>query len=145
MHVRAQVRAQAVAQLRDRTGAERRIYVGRVHAVTEADLPAIYVEIGDEVSAPVHVRGGDLGREIDLIIGIRASAQPDEIGNVLDELQAEVEAAMASDVTLGATAVTSYPIRTRPSYTPGERVLGAQEITYLVRTGTRRADPSIII
>lgn len=102
-HVREQIRDAVVTACTGLATTGARVYKERLYQLRPADLPGLRIYCGAEQVEPdrlgaVHGQS----RDMDLIVeGLaRATADLDE---TLDDITAEVEAALAADVTLGGT------------------------------------------
>jgi hypothetical protein len=100
-HVREQIRDAAVTACTGLTTTTTHVYPERLYQLRATDLPGLRIYCGAEQVEPdrlgaVHGQS----RDMELIVeGIaRATADLDE---TLDDIAAEVEAALAADVTLG--------------------------------------------
>lgn len=100
-HVREQIRAAAVTALTGLTTTASRVYAERLYQLRAADLPGLRVFCGAEAIEPDRL-GAVHGqqREMALIVEGAARATAD-LDDTLDDIAAEVEAALAADITLG--------------------------------------------
>lgn len=109
------------------------VFSGRRRAVDADELPVINVHAGPESADPLDNSGSTYRRDLDLIIEITAAAPPDDsVEDVLDDLAALVEAALAADPTIADTAVTTT-LKTSVPDDPDARAetnIGRLKLTY---------------
>ena len=107
-HMREQIRDAVVTACTGLTTTGSRVYKERLYQLRAADLPGLRIYCGAEQVEPdrlgaVHGQS----RDMELIVeGLaRATADLDE---TLDDITAEVEAALAADITLGGKCKALY-------------------------------------
>ena len=102
MHVRAQLRAAAVALLAALPATAGRVYPSRLRPLRDADLPCLLVHTDDEEIAVLDIGGDVLERRLRLVV--RACVKTaGALDDALDALIAEVEAGLAGQ-TFGGLA-----------------------------------------
>ena len=136
MHGRAQIRAAIAAALSSlatpvtvRVEARRRL-----DPVT--DLPAVIVGMGeDTANADMRAMGPYVvERTQNVMVELHATgADGDTIAGVLDQMDLEVEAALAADLTLGGITEIIEPVTSVAEWTDDQdTLLGSRLVTYAV-------------
>lgn len=107
-HVREQIRDAVVTACTGLTTTGTRVYRERLYQLRAADLPGLRIYCGAEQVEPDRL-GAIHGqqRDMDLMVEGLARATSD-LDETLDDIAAEVEAALAADVTLGGKAKVLY-------------------------------------
>lgn len=101
-HVREQIRKAAASALTGLTTTGTRVFVNRRRPVGDADLPCLLVYCGDEPNIEGMTAGKPkrLQRDLKLIVkGLVKSGTA--LDDTLDDIAAEVETAIAANLTLG--------------------------------------------
>ena len=100
-HLREQIRDAAVTACTGLTTTSTRVYRERLYQLRAADLPGLRIYCGAEQVEPDRLGASHgLQRDMDLIVEGLAKATSD-LDETLDDICAEVEAALCADVTLG--------------------------------------------
>jgi hypothetical protein len=107
-HVREQIRDAVVTACTGLTTTGTRVYRERLYQLRAADLPGLRIYCGAEQVEPDRL-GAIHGqqRDMDLMVEGLARATSD-LDETLDDICAEVEAALATDITLGGKAKVLY-------------------------------------
>lgn len=107
-HVREQIRDAAVTACTSLTTTGARVYRERLYQLRAADLPGLRIYCGAESVEPDRL-GASHGqqRDMDLIVEGVARATSD-LDETLDDICAEVETALAADITLGGKCKVLY-------------------------------------
>lgn len=142
-HIRQQIRAHVAARLANLPTTADRVYVGRTRALGADYDPTLLIYSRDESSARVASKAGraTLERVTQLYIEARvtAAAPPDDL---LDQIAAEVEIAMAADTRLGGLALDSVPAATSiETSSDGGAHIGSCRLEYRVRYWAPQLDP----
>lgn len=145
MHVRRSIREAAVAILAANVSAvEGRVYPSRVRGLQEHELPALIVATpAESVSygsgGPVRPRIQD--RSVTLYVDVVAEAAED-VDDVIDDIAESVEAAMASDATLGLGAKDLRLTGSQSTVVgDGPELRGVARLQYSVSVSTREGVP----
>jgi hypothetical protein len=139
MHARAQIRYAVVDLVTGLPTTGQRVYPSRVFSLDETDLPSTSVFTkGEDVStnAPSITQ-----RKISLVL--EGHAIVDElIDDVLDQIAAELEQAMAGSLVVAGQTLTAQLQQTEFEFLgDSETKVGLVRLTYLVPYATRRATP----
>lgn len=121
------------------------ITVHRTRITPLVTLPAISIYISDEISIPESKDGigGNVrySREADLVIELTVDAVSG-VDDTADDYVAQIEAAMAADITLTSTATESVLIRTNFEHDgESDKQVMNVRVTYRVWYRTTAADP----
>ena len=133
-HVRKQIRDRMATTIS--TGAtlvSSRVYTTRVYPLTEANLPAITVYTGSEVSSRLNMGLNDLNRSltVDVDIYVRATSTFDDD---VDAIAVQVEEAIAGDFTVNGLAKEAVLTGTDIQFSgDAEQPVGIAKLTYSVR------------
>lgn len=107
-HVREQIRDAAVTACTGLTTTSTRVYRERLYQLRGADLPGLRIYCGAEQVEPDRLGASHgLQRDMELIVEGLAKATSD-LDETLDDICAEVEAALCADITLGGKAKLLY-------------------------------------
>lgn len=145
-HARKQIRdafAAAVTGL-PTTGA--RVYIGRVHPLADGHEPSLLIYTGPEsVEAHAMGRPRPLLRTLTLHAHAVVSAT-DGVEDALDQIAAEVEAAIGADETLGGLALATLHTGSLPERDgEGRLIAGSRRLDFEVQYRTTDADPQTIV
>lgn len=100
-HVREQIRDAAVTALTGLTTTSTRVYAERLYQLRATDLPGLRIFCGAESVEPDRL-GASFGQQRDMSLIVEGVARANSaLDDTLDDICAEVEAALAADVTLG--------------------------------------------
>jgi hypothetical protein len=133
-HVRKQIRDRMASTIS--TGAtlvSSRVYTTRVYPLTDANLPAITVYTGSEVSSRLNMGLNDLNRilTVDVDIYVRATSTFDDD---VDAIAVQVEEAIAGDFTVNGLAKEAVLAGTDIQFSgDAEQPIGIAKLTYSVR------------
>lgn len=145
-HARKQIRDAAVALLAGLASTGTRVFHGRVRPLPADHDPYLLVYAFEETIEPSSIgRPIALDRFLTLAVEGRAvsSGVPDDI---LDQIAAEVEAALAADPTLGVGVLDTQLIAVRINVeAPGEKQAGEVRMEFRVHYRTRENAPEIIV
>lgn len=132
-HVRQSIRDNVVTAVTGLSTTGSNVFRTRVYPLEHGDLPGLCVYANAEVSEVDTLNSTrSLERTVDIIVDayVRATANYD---NTLDTICAEVEAALATDVTRGANAKDTKLISTDIEYSDdGDRPIGMAQMTFQV-------------
>ena len=156
MTVRSDIRDAVDALLvAARTSAGTNIYQHRNLALEDALLPAINLQTLSETSSPLTMGMSSGLLERDLLLRIEGyykssategqSGEEDAILTALEDLAADIEVAMAADVTLGGKAKDSYLSSTEIESDADGSVaneVGVITLEYMVKYHTTRDTPA---
>lgn len=140
-HVRKQIRDRMATTIS--TGAtlvSSRVYTTRVYPLTEANLPAITVYTGSEVSSRLNMGLNDLNRSltVDVDIYVRATSTFDDD---VDAIAVQIEEAIAGDFTVNGLAKEAVLTGTDIQFSgDAEQPIGVAKLTYSVRYVTALND-----
>lgn len=141
-HVRAQIRATVKTTVTGLATTGSNVFASRVRPVSDGDLPCLLVYTLEEESEPLS-KGSPpaLVRTLDLVIEGLARSKT-ALDDALDQIAAEVEAALAADLTLGGlarfSALTSSAVAVDAE---GDSNYGAIRMTLTVEYHTAGNDP----
>lgn len=142
-HIRKQLRAAAITALSNLTTTGSNVYGVRGHVLDQGKLPALLIRTPSEESAYSNI-GSDPGllRQVALTVLITAVGG-DTLDDDLDKIAAEIEVAIAADVTLGGVADDALLIstETEPPDAGGEKLSNTMLLTFVVETRTARSNP----
>lgn len=140
-HVRKQIRDRIASQLTSNVSlVSSRVYTSRVYPLTEANLPAITVYTGSEISSRLNMGVGDLNRSltVDVDLYVRATATFDDD---VDAIAVQVEEAIASDFTVNGLAKEAVLTGTDIQFSgDAEQPVGVAKLTFTVRYVTALTD-----
>ncbi len=140
-HVRKQIRDRMASTIS--TGAtlvSSRVYTTRVYPLTDANLPAITVYTGSEVSNRLNMGLNDLNRSltVDVDIYVRATSTFDDD---VDAIAVQIEEAIAGDFTVNGLAKEAVLTGTEIQFSgDAEQPIGVAKLTYSVRYVTALND-----
>jgi len=140
-HVRKQIRDRMASTIS--TGAtlvSSRVYTTRVYPLTDANLPAITVYTGSEVSSRLNMGLNDLNRSltVDVDIYVRATSTFDDD---VDAIAVQIEEAIAGDFTVNGLAKEAVLTGTEIQFSgDAEQPVGVAKLTYSVRYVTALND-----
>jgi len=140
-HVRKQIRDRMASTIS--TGAtlvSSRVYTTRVYPLTDANLPAITVYTGSEVSNRLNMGLKDLNRSltVDVDIYVRATSTFDDD---VDAIAVQIEEAIAGDFTVDGLAKEAVLTGTEIQFSgDAEQPIGVAKLTYSVRYVTALND-----
>lgn len=140
-HVRKQIRDRMASTIS--TGAtlvSSRVYTTRVYPLTDANLPAITVYTGSEVSNRLNMGLNDLNRSltVDVDIYVRATSTFDDD---VDAIAVQIEEAIAGDFTVNGLAKEAVLTGTEIQFSgDAEQPVGVAKLTYSVRYVTALND-----
>jgi len=140
-HVRKQIRDRMASTIS--TGAtlvSSRVYTTRVYPLTDANLPAITVYTGSEVSNRLNMGLNDLNRSltVDVDIYVRATSTFDDD---VDAIAVQIEEAIAGDFTVDGLAKEAVLTGTEIQFSgDAEQPIGVAKLTYSVRYVTALND-----
>lgn len=139
-HRRTQLRAAFVAQLRDATLAEERVYSGRLMAIEEPQLPAIVVHTRDSEQVIDRSTSGFDGfeRRRCIVSVVCVGQSYDDMDEELDDMAAQVEAALQAWVIPGFESADALLLDTssEPPDFEGSLTTGASTLRYAVEYTT---------
>jgi len=147
MHARQQIRDAVVALLTGLPTTGARVHAGRTRPLAEDHDPTLLVYTTEERSqADTIGRPVATLRELTLRVEgrvVSAAVPPDD---ALDDIAAEVEAAIGADPTLGLGVIDSELTATRIlAQAPGQRQAGEITLDYLITYRTRENAPTVIV
>ena len=140
-HVRKQIRDRMASTIS--TGAtlvSSRVYTTRVYPLTDANLPAITVYTGSEISNRLNMGLNDLNRSltVDVDIYVRATSTFDDD---VDAIAVQIEEAIAGDFTVNGLAKEAVLTGTEIQFSgDAEQPVGVAKLTYSVRYVTALND-----
>jgi len=140
-HVRKQIRDRMASTIS--TGAtlvSSRVYTTRVYPLTDANLPAITVYTGSEVSNRLNMGLNDLNRSltVDVDVYVRATSTFDDD---VDAIAVQIEEAIAGDFTVNGLAKEAVLTGTEIQFSgDAEQPIGVAKLTYSVRYVTALND-----
>ncbi len=140
-HVRKQIRDRMASTIS--TGAtlvSSRVYTTRVYPLTDANLPAITVYTGSEVSSRLNMGLNDLNRSltVDVDVYVRATSTFDDD---VDAIAVQIEEAIAGDFTVNGLAKEAVLTGTEIQFSgDAEQPIGVAKLTYSVRYVTALND-----
>ncbi len=140
-HVRKQIRDRMASTIS--TGAtlvSSRVYTTRVYPLTDANLPAITLYTGSEVSNRLNMGLNDLNRSltVDVDIYVRATSTFDDD---VDAIAVQIEEAIAGDFTVNGLAKEAVLTGTEIQFSgDAEQPIGVAKLTYSVRYVTALND-----
>lgn len=143
-HVRTQIRNAVATALTGVATTGARVFPSRVWPLEETDLPALLVYA---VSDPVDEeqltigRPRKLTRELALMVDARAAGSVG-LDDTLDQIEAEVIAALALDPTLGGIAKDVLFTGAEIDFDTAEAPVGANKMTFRVTYRHREDDPN---
>lgn len=143
-HARKQLRDAIVEVLRNLPTTGDRVYASRVRPHDGGDS-ALFVYALDEVSGR-HAMGGALIRQTTFTVhGIAVKAEM--LDDTLDQIAAEVEIAMAADLTFGITGVLDSALARSTIQLDGEgkAPTGSIRLEYQVQYRTTQAAPETFV
>jgi hypothetical protein len=144
MHARQQIRDRVAAILAADAGVRCPVHASRVHTFEQDALPVLLVYTTEEGSEQLSM-GGALHRELTLLV-IAAQAVAEGLDAGLDTLAAQVETALAADVTFGIGVKHSVLERTAIEMTgEGDYRVGTVTLEFTVVYHTAANDPTTII
>jgi hypothetical protein len=145
-HARQRIREAATAQLTGLTAAYDHVYAARVHPLSPAGLPAILVFTNQEqVISESEFAPREQRRTLELVIEAYARLSAD-VDDQLDQIAAEVETAIAGDVTLGGTARDCELISINTDlFGEGDQFMGLLTLTYHVLYFTTEGAPTVAL
>lgn len=133
-HVRKQIRDRMATTISTGvTLVSSRVYTTRVYPLTDANLPAITVYTGSEVSSRLNMGLNDLNRSltVDVDIYVRATSTFDDD---VDAIAVQVEEAIAGDFTVNGLAKEAVLTGTDIQFSgDAEQPIGIAKLTYSVR------------
>ena len=133
-HVRKQIRDRMASTISTGvTLVSSRVYTTRVYPLTDANLPAITVYTGSEVSSRLNMGLNDLNRSltVDVDIYVRATSTFDDD---VDAIAVQVEEAIAGDFTVNGLAKEAVLTGTDIQFSgDAEQPIGIAKLTYSVR------------
>lgn len=107
-HVREQIRDAVVTACTGLTTTGTRVYRERLYQLRAADLPGLRIYCGAEQVEPDRL-GAIHGQQRDMELMVEGLARAtSDLDETLDDIAAEVEAALAADITLGGKAKALY-------------------------------------
>ena len=140
-HVRKSIRDRIVSVLTSNVTLVRtRVYGTRVYPLNEAELPAITVYSGSEVSNRLNMGLNDLNRSlsVEVDIYIRATGTFDDD---VDAIAVQVEEAIAGDFTVNGLAKEAVLTGTDIQFSgDAEQPIGVAKLTFIVRYVTALTD-----
>ena len=140
-HVRKQIRDRMASTIS--TGAtlvSSRVYTTRVYPLTDANLPAITLYTGSEVSNRLNMGLNDLNRSltVDVDVYVRATSTFDDD---VDAIAVQIEEAIAGDFTVNGLAKEAVLTGTEIQFSgDAEQPIGVAKLTYSVRYVTALND-----
>jgi len=140
-HVRKQIRDRMASTIS--TGAtlvSSRVYTTRIYPLTDANLPAITVYTGSEVSSRLNMGLNDLNRSltVDVDVYVRATSTFDDD---VDAIAVQIEEAIAGDFTVNGLAKEAVLTGTEIQFSgDAEQPIGVAKLTYSVRYVTALND-----
>ncbi|MBI5135776.1 MAG: hypothetical protein HZA24_00405 [Nitrospirae bacterium] len=146
-HVRTQIRGAVATALTGRPSTGARVFPSRVWPLQQADLPALLVYA---VSDPVDEeqltigRPRKLWRDLELVVEARVAGTTG-LDDQLDQIEAEVIAALALDPTLGGLAKDVLFTGAEIDLDAAETPVGANKMTFRVTYRHREDDPNTAI
>ena len=141
IHQRTHIRNAAFAAIRLALAADITMKRAAPYDVGADLMPCVFVTGGDGSAG---VSSQSLDRVMVLEISIAARGKPDAIEDLLDDLQAQVEVALAADPSLSGTCQTSNITQDVRAFDKAEEVLGEALLKYRVHYGTTRRDPTTL-
>jgi hypothetical protein len=117
-----------------------RVYTTRVYPLTDANLPAITVYTGSEVSNRLNMGLNDLNRSltVDVDVYVRATSTFDDD---VDAIAVQIEEAIAGDFTVNGLAKEAVLTGTEIQFSgDAEQPIGVAKLTYSVRYVTALND-----
>lgn len=146
-HARTQVRAAVIAAIGNLTTTGARVYSGRARPTTAGSGPYLLVYTPTTGTVPDGRPPRKFAHDTTLIIEGRAAAgEAAAIEALLDQIELEVQTAIAADAPLAALVKDIVPIRSTISVqAPGERNEGEVRLEYSVEYRTAETAPGVII
>ncbi len=145
-HVRKQIRDAVVVALTGLAATGTNVFPSRFHRVPQSKIPALLIYTNDE-TAVVENMGGvrPQHRDLDVVVEIMAEAVAD-VEDQVDQILAEVEAALFADITLGGLTrdLTLTRIETRFDG-DAEKPLGGAQITVTAEYQTVEGAPETAV
>lgn len=143
-HARKQLRDAVLTALRALPTTGANVYQSRATPLTQDELPGIVIVMPSEQSA---VSAGDAASKQDrvaqlLVIGMAEDAQPED---TIDQIAAEVEAALLADPTLGGLAKNVSLDSTVKDIGDGQQETGEVRLVFSVLYRTAQGVPTTII
>jgi hypothetical protein len=144
MHARQIIREAVATLLTGLTTTGANVFQSRVHNIQESELPCLLILTDDEsvdienslLNAPARLLG--------LTIEGKAKATA-TLDDTLDDIAAEVEVAMAADITIGGLTENVYLESTSIQFTgEGDQPIGSVTLSYIVSYRTPFGDPSTV-
>lgn len=133
-HVRKQIRDQVASIVSTAaTLVSGRVYTTRVYPLTEANLPAITVYTGQEVSALQAIGNRTLTRNLEVAVDIyvRATASTDDD---IDAIAVQIEEAISNDFTINGLAKEAVLTGTDIDFSGDtEQPVGIARLTFSIR------------
>lgn len=144
-HVRQQLREAAEARLTGLPVTGPRVFKHH-YALGEGDYPALRVTTMNETSERLgDFECGILLRDVELLVEAWATGR-DDLEDTLDDIAAEVEAAIGLDETFDGVAVDTVLSGTEKAVDPAaERRVGQLTLTFTVRVQTHPGAPETAI
>lgn len=144
-HVRQQIR-EAAATVITGLSSGASVHPSRVYDLEAGDLPALKLYTlseGVERDSLSYPRG--TRRQLQLIVEVAAKSTTN-LDDVLDTLCAEVEAAIAADITLGGLAKDAYLETTTVELNDGgSQPHGMASMSWIVEYRVRETDPETVL
>ncbi len=108
-HLRTQIREATATALASLTTTGSNVFESRVYSFAVTTLPSLVIYTKSETVAPDTVRAADgLMRRLDLVIEGYAKSDTATLDDTLDEINKEVEIALAAVPTLGGLCLDQY-------------------------------------
>lgn len=142
MHARAQIRTGIASLLTNLATTGPRIYPSRVFSLEESELPSLSVFTSTE-SVTRTTMGPPVRYHRDLTVIIEGHAIADElVDDVLDQISAEVETAMAGALIIDSRTLSTQLVSTESSLSgEGETQVGVVRLTFTIPYSTLETTP----
>lgn len=145
MHARQQIRDAVVTICTGLGLIGARVYASRQYPMASAELPGLCVYTTQEASQPEIMRSPRrLIRELSIVVECYARAT-DGVDNALDNIAAQVEAAIGTDPTLGSKVRRVHISQTETMMTnDGEQPVGVARLTFTAEYATFENAPATL-
>lgn len=145
MHARKQIRAAVAAAVTGLQATGSRVYRSRVYPMASAELPGLCIYTTTEAAQPEIMRAPRrLVRDLSVIVEAYAVAT-DDVDGTLDDIAAQVEAAIGADPTLGGKVRRVHVAQTETMLTgEGEKPIGVLRLTFAAEYATYENQPETL-
>lgn len=147
VHARQQIRERVATIVGSLTTTGSRVHQSRVYNVQESELPCLLIyTVSEEVEGPQTIgQARRIVRVLELMIEGKAQATS-TLDDTLDNIAAEVEAAIGADQSLGINVLDTLLASVEIDYTAeGDKPIGSISMRYAVTYITTESDPTTLI